>query len=193
MLPRFSESATPPSRHFFEALAWQASTPAHEGGFGLRLPASASLRRDGPPTQELATVARSRGGFDESTPTQGSAMATSPRQALRPPPGHKRSDLGPQQAPATLCAPPPYPPTSSLFGSSNSRHSPLFALNFPFNYYKAINKDSQSPSCCPGSASLPPRPADTSSKLWLGKPPLLRRVQRLWPATSNTLATPSSQ
>ncbi len=105
-----------------------------------------------------ATVAKSRGGLDESTPTQGSAMATTPQRALRPPPpGHKRRDRGPQQAPTTLCAPPPYPPTTSLFGPSNSRHSPLFAYNFSLNYYKAINKDSQSPSCCPGSASLPPR------------------------------------
>ena len=55
------------------------------GGFGLRLPASASLRRDGPPTQELATVARSRGGFDESTPTHGSATAPTCGEPTQPP------------------------------------------------------------------------------------------------------------
>ena len=126
---------------------------------GLRLTPSGSdkpaPRRAAHP--RLATVTRSRGGFDESTPTQGSATATTPRQALRPPPGHKRSDRGTRQAPTTLCAPPPYPPTTSLFGPSNSRHSPLFAHYFSLNYYKAINKDRKSPSCCPGSASLPPR------------------------------------
>ena len=35
---------------------------------------------------------------------------------------------------------PLYPPTTSLFGPSNSRHSPLFAHDFSLNYYKTINK-----------------------------------------------------
>ena len=86
MLPRFSKSATPTSRRFFEALAWQACHSCARGGFGLRLPASASLRRDRPPTQRLATVARSRGGFDESTPTPGSATAPTCGELCDPPP-----------------------------------------------------------------------------------------------------------
>ncbi len=124
------------------------------GGFGLRLPASASLRRDGPPTQRLATVTRSRGGFDESTPTQGSAMATSPRRALRPPPpSHKRSDRGPRQAlrrrqyapgaatpPPLLSDAPSLPSHHLSFGPSNFPLSSLFAHDFSFNYYNAINK-----------------------------------------------------
>ena len=130
------------------------------GGFDLRLPAPASLRRDGSLTQGLATVTMSRGGFDESTPTQGSAMAPTPQRALRsPPPGHKRSDRGLRcatQSPRTRSGgysrtrPPSYCP-------SNFPLTFLFAHNFSFNYYKTINKDIQSPSCCPSSASLPPR------------------------------------
>ena len=119
------------------------------GGFGLRLPASASLRRDGPLTQGLATVTRSRGGFDESTPTQGSAMATSPRQALRPPPpGHKRSERAPRQAlrrrtrsgvyprPRSTLPHPPYHPATSLL--AHQIHD--FPLFLPTIFHSTITK-----------------------------------------------------
>ncbi len=94
-----------------------------------------------------------------------------------------RGPARPRYSPPHPTTPAPQKIAPIIYCPSNSRHSPLFALNFPFNYYKTINKDNQSPSCCPGSASLPPRPADTSSKLWLGKPPLLRtRGLRLAPS-----------
>ncbi len=48
--------------------------PYGQGCFSLLL-TSPPMCRGGPLTQGLATVTRSRGGFDESTPTQGSATA----------------------------------------------------------------------------------------------------------------------
>ena len=91
-----------------------------------------------------ATATNGRSGL-VSQPRE--ATATSPRRALRPPPpGHKRSDRGPQQAPATLCAPPPYHPAPpqkiapTIYCPSNFPLSSLFAYNFSLNYYNTINK-----------------------------------------------------
>ena len=60
--------------------------------------------------------------------------------------------------PPLLSDAPSLPSHHLSFSPSNSRFSSLFAHNFSFNYYKMINKKNvQSPSCCPGAASLPPR------------------------------------
>ena len=105
--------------------------PLHTRGKQI-FPSSASLRRGRrgcvklPPPRPLVapawqarraaasatTVAKSRGGFDEYTPTQGSAMATScgeptlspqlPLRGLSPPPLHA---VPPPYHPATLLLP----------------------------------------------------------------------------------------
>ena len=107
-----------------------------------------SLRR-GKPTAQPRLEAKGRGGFDESTPTQGSATATTPRRALRPPPpGHKRSERGPRQAlrrrtrsrgpPAPRYPPPrpPYHPATSLSAHQISS-MPLF---LPTIFHSTITK-----------------------------------------------------
>ena len=102
-------------------------------------PSSASLRRGLrecvklPPPRRLAApawqarraaaiVARSRGGFDESTPTQGSATATSPRRALRP------AASRPQAKRAWPTASPTPPPICSR-GPSAPRYPPPLPLH----------------------------------------------------------------
>ncbi len=120
-----------------------------------------------------ATATNGRSGL-VSQPRE--ATATSPRRALRPTasrPQAKRAWPTASPTPPPICSggppaprhPPPHlpyhpaPPKIApiICCPSNSRHSPLFAQYFSFNYYKTISKDVQSPSCCPGSANLPPR------------------------------------
>ena len=148
MLPRFSKPATPPRHRDLWSL-WRGE-PATPATRRLRLTPSGSgkpaPRRAAHP--RLATVAKSRGSFDESTPTQGSATATTPRRALRP-----------AAVPAPGLSPPPrHPPPPTLHSAapvlpprlphkllppsscpSNKFASSLFAHDFSFNYYKTIN------------------------------------------------------
>ena len=81
------------------------------GGCGLRLPPPASLRRDGPLTQDLRP----------------------------PPPGHKRSKRGPRQAPHYPPRAPSLPSYHLSFGPSNFRQASLLTHKFSFNYYKTVN------------------------------------------------------
>ena len=92
-------SATPPHHRDLRSL-WRGE-PATPATRGLRLTPSGSgkpaPRRAAHPG--LATEARSRGGSDESTPTQGSATATTPRRALR----RRRPRSGVYPRPASRC------------------------------------------------------------------------------------------
>ena len=110
----------------------QFCRPCARGGFGLRLPAPASLRRGEPLTQGLATVTRSRGGFDESTPTQGSATAPTCGELCDPPPSSLRGLSPPTLHSAAPVLPPRLPhklrPPSSC--PSNKFASPLLPMIF---------------------------------------------------------------
>ena len=83
-------------------------------------------------------MTRSRGGFDESTPTQGSATAPTCGEPTQPP--SYPLPLRGLSPPPLHSAPPSLPSRHLSFGPSNSRFSSLFAHNFSLNYYKTINK-----------------------------------------------------
>ena len=137
----FAQKSRPSKLH-----ACNSSTSAHEEAstYAFRLWQAYAAASRSPKTCDRDK--EPRGGFDESTPTQGSAMAPTcgelcdpppyPLRGLSPPPSAAHASLRRSHPTA-----PPTPQTASLSSCpSNKFASPLFAHIFSLNYYKTINK-----------------------------------------------------